>query len=141
MTELKVCVFCGSRAGNDPAYTDAAHAVAHELAKRNLQLVFGGGGKRLRGGRRDGEENLRIVRNEARRNVLQIRLVGLRVLAVEGNVSPSLKPLSASPSTKPLLAASRDACSTSCTIPTLTVFWQRLLPFYRRRSRLKHRRQ
>ena len=32
MTELNVCVFCGSRAGNDPAYTDAAHAMAHELA-------------------------------------------------------------------------------------------------------------
>lgn len=49
MTELKVCVFCGSRAGNNPAYTDAAHAVAHELAKRNLQLVFGGGGTGLMG--------------------------------------------------------------------------------------------
>lgn len=49
MTELKVCVFCGSRTGNNPAYTDAAHAVAHELAKRNLQLVFGGGGTGLMG--------------------------------------------------------------------------------------------
>lgn len=49
MTELKVCVFCGSRPGNDPAYTDAAHAMAHELAKRNLQLVFGGGGTGLMG--------------------------------------------------------------------------------------------
>lgn len=49
MTELKVCVFCGSRTGNNPAYTDAAHAVAHELARRNLQLVFGGGGTGLMG--------------------------------------------------------------------------------------------
>ena len=49
MTELKVCVSCGSRAGNDPAYTDAAHAMAHELAKRNMQLVFGGGGTGLMG--------------------------------------------------------------------------------------------
>lgn len=49
MTELKVCVFCGSRSGNDPAYTDAAHAMAHELAKRNMQLVFGGGGTGLMG--------------------------------------------------------------------------------------------
>lgn len=49
MTELNVCVFCGSRAGNDPAYTDAAHAMAHELAKRNMQLVFGGGGTGLMG--------------------------------------------------------------------------------------------
>lgn len=49
MTELNVCVFCGSRTGNNPAYTNAAHAVAHELAKRNLQLVFGGGGTGLMG--------------------------------------------------------------------------------------------
>ncbi len=49
MTELNVCVFCGSRTGNNPAYTDAAHTVAHELAKRNLQLVFGGGGTGLMG--------------------------------------------------------------------------------------------
>ena len=49
MTELKDCVFCGSRAGNDPAYTDAAHAMAHELARRNMQLVFGGGGTGLMG--------------------------------------------------------------------------------------------
>ena len=49
MTEPNVCVFCGSRTGNNPAYTDAAHAVAHELAKRNLQLVFGGGGTGLMG--------------------------------------------------------------------------------------------
>lgn len=49
MTELNVCVFCGSRTGNNPAYTDAAHAMAHELAKRNLQLVFGGGGTGLMG--------------------------------------------------------------------------------------------
>lgn len=49
MTELKVCVFCGSRAGNDPAYTDAAHVMAHELARRNMQLVFGGGGTGLMG--------------------------------------------------------------------------------------------
>ena len=49
MPELNVCVFCGSRTGNNPAYTDAAHAVAHELAKRNLLLVFGGGGTGLMG--------------------------------------------------------------------------------------------
>lgn len=49
MTELRVCVFCGSRAGNNPAYTDAAHAMAHELARRNMQLVFGGGGTGLMG--------------------------------------------------------------------------------------------
>lgn len=49
MTEFKVCVFCGSRSGNNPAYTDAAHAVAQELASRGMQLVFGGGGTGLMG--------------------------------------------------------------------------------------------
>lgn len=49
MTEFKVCVFCGSRSGSNPAYTDAAHAVAQELASRGMQLVFGGGGTGLMG--------------------------------------------------------------------------------------------
>ena len=35
---------------------------------------------------------------------------------------PSVKPFLANPSTKPLLAASSAACSTSCTIPTLNFF-------------------
>ena len=49
-----------------------------------------GGGERLRGGGRDREENLGIVRDEARRDVLQVRLVGLRVLAVDRHVDAFL---------------------------------------------------
>jgi len=39
----RVCVFCGSSAGERPAYADAARALAAELARRRLGLVYGGG--------------------------------------------------------------------------------------------------
>jgi uncharacterized protein (TIGR00730 family) len=38
-----LCVFCGSRPGADPAYTEAARAVGDGLARRGWQLVYGGG--------------------------------------------------------------------------------------------------
>jgi hypothetical protein len=38
-----VAVFCGSRAGNDPAYRAAAQALGHGLAEAGIRLVFGGG--------------------------------------------------------------------------------------------------
>ena len=38
-----VCVFCGSRSGNDPEFTAAAAAVAGMLADLSLQTVYGGG--------------------------------------------------------------------------------------------------
>jgi uncharacterized protein (TIGR00730 family) len=39
----KICVYCGSSAGGNPAYIQAAHALGEEIAKRNLTLVYGGG--------------------------------------------------------------------------------------------------
>jgi uncharacterized protein (TIGR00730 family) len=39
----RICVFCGSNAGTDPAYHDAARALGHALAQREIGLVFGGG--------------------------------------------------------------------------------------------------
>lgn len=39
----RVCVFCGSSTGNRPEYRDAAERLAHELARRHIGLVFGGG--------------------------------------------------------------------------------------------------
>lgn len=42
--EIKsVCVFCGSRAGGDPAFDAAARELGRGLAERGLRLVFGGG--------------------------------------------------------------------------------------------------
>lgn len=37
-----VCVFCGSRPGLDPAFTDAAAAMGKAIATRGLTLVYGG---------------------------------------------------------------------------------------------------
>ena len=45
----RVCVFCGSSAGLRPEYRSAAEAFAHELAAREIGLVFGGGGIGLMG--------------------------------------------------------------------------------------------
>jgi uncharacterized protein (TIGR00730 family) len=39
----RLCVFCGSSAGARPAYAEAARALARELARRHLGLVYGGG--------------------------------------------------------------------------------------------------
>lgn len=37
-----VCVFCGSRPGDDPAFAGAAGALGAALAQRNTTLVYGG---------------------------------------------------------------------------------------------------
>jgi uncharacterized protein (TIGR00730 family) len=44
-----VCVYCGARNGDDPAYRDAAEALGRGLAERGLELVFGGGNIGLMG--------------------------------------------------------------------------------------------
>lgn len=49
MSQIQVCVFCGSRSGSHPAYAEAAHRVARELATRRMRLVFGAGGGGLMG--------------------------------------------------------------------------------------------
>lgn len=45
----RVCVFCGSSVGARPEYADAARAVAAELVRRGLGLVYGGGSIGLMG--------------------------------------------------------------------------------------------
>ena len=49
MTTVSVCVYCGSRPGALPAFSDAAHAVGHEIGRRGWQLVYGGGRAGLMG--------------------------------------------------------------------------------------------
>lgn len=39
----RVCVFCGSNPGNDPAYALAADAAGAELGRRGIGVVYGGG--------------------------------------------------------------------------------------------------
>jgi uncharacterized protein (TIGR00730 family) len=44
-----VCVFCGSRHGNDPAFTAAAQNLGKAIGERGWQLVYGGGNVGLMG--------------------------------------------------------------------------------------------
>jgi len=44
-----VCVYCGSSAGGDPRFADAADALGRALAEADVGLVFGGGGGGLMG--------------------------------------------------------------------------------------------
>lgn len=44
MSEIRsLCVFCGSRNGNDPKYVEQAKELAREMAKRGITFVYGGG--------------------------------------------------------------------------------------------------
>lgn len=40
---LRVCVFCGSRPGVNPAYLHAAEQLGRSIGQRGWQLVYGGG--------------------------------------------------------------------------------------------------
>jgi uncharacterized protein (TIGR00730 family) len=40
---MRVCVFCGSSAGRDPAYGEAAVAAAHAIVRSGAAVVYGGG--------------------------------------------------------------------------------------------------
>jgi len=42
MSIKKICVYCGSSPGKNPAYSLAAEILADELCKRNIGLVYGG---------------------------------------------------------------------------------------------------
>ena len=49
MSKLSICVYCGSRPGDLPAYADAARAIGAEIGGRGWQLVYGGGRAGLMG--------------------------------------------------------------------------------------------
>lgn len=40
---MRVCVYCGSSPGNDPAYVETARAFGAALARRGIGVVYGGG--------------------------------------------------------------------------------------------------
>jgi uncharacterized protein (TIGR00730 family) len=44
-----LCVFCGSSTGHDPAYASAARTLGTLLARRGIELVYGGGNVGLMG--------------------------------------------------------------------------------------------
>ncbi|MCH7937583.1 MAG: TIGR00730 family Rossman fold protein [Proteobacteria bacterium] len=44
MTRISsLCVFCGSKTGDDPAFEAAAHRLGELMVERGVKLVFGGG--------------------------------------------------------------------------------------------------
>ncbi len=45
----RICVFCGSHFGADPAYRSAARELGERMAERGLGLVYGGGAVGLMG--------------------------------------------------------------------------------------------
>ena len=50
MSEIKsICIFCGSHIGADPLYTESAYKTGKILAKKNINIVYGGGSVGLMG--------------------------------------------------------------------------------------------
>ena len=45
----RICVFCGSNPGRDPAYRAAAEQLGHTLAARGIHLIYGAGNIGLMG--------------------------------------------------------------------------------------------
>ena len=50
----RLCVYCGSSSGNEPAHREAAHALGGLLARSGIGLVYGGGHVGLMGAVADG---------------------------------------------------------------------------------------
>ncbi len=49
MRPKSICVYCGSRYGTDPAYTEAAETFGHAIAAEGWRLVYGAGDVGLMG--------------------------------------------------------------------------------------------
>lgn len=41
-SQISVCIYCGSRSGNDPSYAALARLMGESLARRNIRLIYGG---------------------------------------------------------------------------------------------------
>jgi uncharacterized protein (TIGR00730 family) len=48
-SDFAVCVYCGSRPGDSPAFADAARRTGQLIAERGWRLVYGGGSSGLMG--------------------------------------------------------------------------------------------
>jgi len=83
----RICVFCGSSSGNDPAYAALAHSVGEGLARRGIGVVYGGGRVGLMGIVADsaldaGGEVIGVIpqdmvdRELAHRGATELRIVG-----------------------------------------------------------------
>jgi uncharacterized protein (TIGR00730 family) len=82
----RICVFCGSASGVNPAYAEAARSLGREIVARGMSLVFGGGQVGLMGVIADaaleagGEVTGIIPHALAAREVAHQRLTTLRVV-------------------------------------------------------------
>jgi uncharacterized protein (TIGR00730 family) len=82
----RVCVFCGSSPGARPEYAEAARALARELVRRRLGVVYGGGSVGLMGILADaalaeGGDVIGVIpRGLASRELLHAGLTELRVV-------------------------------------------------------------
>ncbi|MGE3886041.1 MAG: TIGR00730 family Rossman fold protein [Vicinamibacterales bacterium] len=83
----RICVFCGSSAGSNPAYAEAARAMGRELVARGMGLVYGGGHVGLMGVIADavleaGGEAIGVIPHAlAAREIAHQRLTTLHVVA------------------------------------------------------------
>lgn len=46
---IRICVYCGSQSGQNPAYREAAHTLGQSMARAGIELVYGGGTNGLMG--------------------------------------------------------------------------------------------
>jgi uncharacterized protein (TIGR00730 family) len=83
----RICVFCGASDGRDSRYAEVARLVGAELARRGIELVFGGGRRGLMGAVADGAlaaggraigviPGALVDRELAHRGVTELRIVG-----------------------------------------------------------------
>ena len=49
MAIASVCIYCGSSCGKRPLFVEAAQTLGHELATRNIEIVYGGAKRGLMG--------------------------------------------------------------------------------------------
>lgn len=49
LSPVRLCVYCGSSRGLNPSFAAAARVVGHELARRGIGVVYGGGNVGLMG--------------------------------------------------------------------------------------------
>ncbi|KAJ0964584.1 hypothetical protein J5N97_025722 [Dioscorea zingiberensis] len=98
----RICVFCGSNSGNRSVFSDAAHELGHELVKRGIDLVYGGGSVGLMG----------LVAQTVHAggcNVLGVIPTALMPLEISGQSVGEVKPVSDMHERKAEMARQSDA--------------------------------
>src|SRR5262245_46565066 len=82
----RICVFCGSSPGHDPAYEHAAREMGKVLAHRQVTLVYGGGNVGLMGAISDavmeaGGEVIGVIPHSLNeREIAHVGITDLRVV-------------------------------------------------------------